>query len=92
MVKLDTNAHNFGQSGSNSIKITILDSSHQNFSNDKCFCLVPRRSAFSHCLSIVFGNDIIMTLFLSHGFQICIFCGTISLQGFNAVGILWRLV
>ena len=28
--------------------------------------------------SIVYDNDIIMTSFLSHGFQICIFCGTLN--------------
>ena len=28
--------------------------------------------------SIVFGNGIVMKSFLSHGFQICIFCGILN--------------
>ena len=32
--KFDINAHNFLHSGSNSIKITFLNSSHENLSND----------------------------------------------------------
>ena len=49
--KFDINAHNFWHSDSNSIKVTYLNSSHQNLSND-IFCLVPPRSAFSHCFQL----------------------------------------
>ena len=55
MVKLDINAHNFWHSGSNSIKVTILDNSHQFLSNDMYFVWFCGSPHFP----IVFGNDII---------------------------------
>ena len=30
--------------------------------------------------------------FLSHGFQICIFCGTVNELSFNSVGCLWQVL
>ena len=53
------------------IKLTFLDSSYQDLSTDvfDWFLAGPR-------FPIVFGNDIIMTSFLSHGFQIHVFCVT----------------
>ena len=60
MVKLDINAHNFWHSGSNLIKITVLDSSHQNLWNYVYFVLSREGPHFP----IVFDNDIIMSLFL----------------------------
>ena len=63
MGKLDINAHNLWHSGSNSIKVTFLDTSLQNFSNNvyfTWFCGGPHFPLFS----IVFGNDIIMNSFL----------------------------
>ena len=58
--KFDINVHNFRYSGSNSIKITFLNSSHQNLSNDRYFVWFRGGPHFP----IVFGNDIIMTSFL----------------------------
>ena len=58
IVKLDINALNFWHSGSNSIKVTFLDSYHQNLCNNVYFvwfCEGP------HLL--IFYNDIIMTSF-----------------------------
>ena len=64
MVKLDINALNFSHSGSNSIKVTFLDSSRQNLSNSIYIYLLGFREVrISHCFFIVFSNDIIMTLF-----------------------------
>ena len=48
MVKLDINAHNFWHSRSNSIKVTFLSNPFEQY----IFCLVPRRSAFSHCFPL----------------------------------------
>ena len=63
MLKLDINAHNFRHSGSNSIKVTFSDRSHQNLSNDIYFVWFRGGPHFPN-VSIGFGNDIIMTSFL----------------------------
>ena len=63
MVKLDINANNFLHSGSNSIKVTFLASSHQAFRKIYILYYSAEVHIF-HCFSIVFGNDIIMTSFL----------------------------
>ena len=73
-------------------KITFLNSSHENLSNDVYF--------FSFRIfplsSIVFGNDIIMTSFLVTWFSnlhnLYNSKWTISLQSFNAAGCLWQVL
>ena len=90
--KFDINAHNVSHSGSNSIKLTFLNSSHQNLSNDIYFVWFRRGLHFP----IVFGNDIIMTSFLATWFSnlhiLWNFKQTISLQSFNAAGCLWQVL
>ena len=61
--KFDINADNFWHNGSNSIKITLLESSHQNLSND-IYLFGSTKVRIFPLFSIVFGNGIIMTSFL----------------------------
>ena len=87
--KFDINAHKFWHSGLNSIKVTFLNSSHQNLSNDIYFVWFSWGSHFP-IVPIVFGNDIIMTSFLVTRFLnlyiLWNFKWTISLESFNAAG------
>ena len=64
-------------------KITFLNSSHQHLSNNIHFVRFRRGPHFSHC----FGKTSLWRHFLSHDFQIYIFCriadGLSSLQKFQ---------
>ena len=60
MPKFHLNAHNFGQNRSNLIKLTFLDSSRQDLSNDIYYDWFFRGPHFP----IVFGNYLITTSFL----------------------------
>ena len=62
--KFHLNAHDVWQNRSNSIRLTFLDSSRQDLSSDILIWLVSRMSTS------------LWRHFLSHGHQICTFCGT----------------
>ena len=60
--KFDINAHNFRHSGSNSIKIKFLNSSHQALSNDVYFVWFRRGPHFPiviHCFWLLHHYDVI---------------------------------
>ena len=76
--KFDVNAQTFWQNGSNSIKVTFLNSFHQNLWNDIYFVWFrqdPHFPTVFHCFLVMTS---LWCHFLSHGFQICIFCGTLD--------------
>ena len=52
-MKLQINAHNFRHSGSNSIKVIFLDSSHPNLSNDVYFIFEEVRISPSFLVMIL---------------------------------------
>ena len=74
------------------ILLTFLDSSRQDFSNDIYFDWFVRRPHFS----IVFGKDIIMRSFLVTWFSnlhiLWNLLKAISLQSFNAVDCLGKIL
>ena len=78
--KFEMNAHNFSHSGSNSIKMTFLNSSHQNLLNNRYFVWFHRGTHFL----IVLGNVII----ICHMVQICISSGTLNRLSASKVSML----
>ena len=62
-------SHNFGHSSSNLIKVTFLDSSHQNLLIGVYILFGSTEVCIFPLFSIVFANDFIMTSFIGTWFS-----------------------